>query len=364
MSLSPRERVLRALHGGHADRVPFTMYENKIPQCAVERQLRSRGMCIVKRDVPVFRAHRPNVKTTQQIYWQDDHRFVRTIHETPVGTLAHLDEPVVGTTWHHEKMFKSPDDYKALRFLLRDEQFEPCYDSFALAEARFGGDGIFRATVGLEPLQMLMGGGVMDMQEFCLQWMDHRDEVLKLYDILVDNRRKVYPLIAQSPVTHANYGGIVTPEIIGLEMFEQFFVPHYQEAAQVLHRHGKLLGNHFDANCRLLRGAIAATDLDYIEAFTPAPDTDMSLADARRAWPDKVLWINFPSSVHLRPDEHVIDTTLDLLDQAGAVEGLLFAVTEDVPDDRWQDSCRAIMDGLDRHAQDHPQLYEPTKDPS
>jgi len=28
--------------------------------------------------------------------------------------------------------------------------------------------------------------------------------------------------------------------------------------------------------------------LDYIEAFTPAPDTDMTLAAARKAWPDKV----------------------------------------------------------------------------
>ena len=54
-----------------------------------------------------------------------------------------------------------------------------------------------------------------------------------------------------------------------------------------------------------IRDAIAATDLDYIEAFTPAPDTDMTLAEARKAWPDKVLWLNYPSSLHLKSDARV-----------------------------------------------------------
>ena len=148
-------------------------------------------------------------------------------------------------------------------------------------------------------------------------------------------------------------------EIIGLENFEKYFVPHYNEAAEVMHRHGKLIGCHFDANTRLLAKAIAGTALDYIEAFTPAPDTDQTLAEARAAWPDKVLWINFPSSVHLRPDAAVEQVTFDLLEQAGAVDGLLVGITEDMPPERWPHSCRAIMDGIDRHAREHPARYAP-----
>ena len=138
------------------------------------------------------------------------------------------------------------------------------------------------------------------MEDFCIEWMDRRDEVLKLYDQIVENRRRVYPIVAASPASHANYGGNVVPEVIGLENFRKYYVPHYNEAAEVLHKHGKLIGCHYDANCRLLAEAIGGTDLDYIEAFTPAPDTDMSLGEARQAWPDKVLWLNFPSSVHLQ----------------------------------------------------------------
>ena len=33
-----------------------------------------------------------------------------------------------------------------------------------------------------------------------------------------------------------------------------------------------------------------------IEAFSPWPDSDMSVADARTAWPGKSLWANLPAS--------------------------------------------------------------------
>jgi hypothetical protein len=32
-------------------------------------------------------------------------------------------------------------------------------------------------------------------------------------------------------------------------------------------------------------------------------------------------------------------------------------ITEDIPEHRWRGSCRAIMDGLDRHARERPETY-------
>ncbi|MGH7145214.1 MAG: hypothetical protein ACREJ2_13960 [Planctomycetota bacterium] len=356
--LSPRERVLQVLHGGRADKVPFTLYDNKIYSCTAERLLRNRGLCIVPRRAP-FKTHRPNVKTTQSIRWEGDRQWVTTHHETPVGVLTSLHEPVGFTNWVHEKLFKTPEDYRALEFFIRDERYEEDYAAFAQAQRDFGEDGLIRATIGLEPLQQLQSGGFMDMQQFCLEWMDHRDEVLKLYAALVAGRRQIYPLVAASPATHANYGGNVTPEVVSNKMFEQYYLPHYHEAAEALHRGGKRIGCHFDANCKRLAKLIGQADLDYIEAFTPAPDTDMTLGEARAAWPNRVLWINFPSSVHLRPDSEVAATAVELLEQLDRLDGILFAVTEDMPPERWQGSCTAIMDGLERHAREHPDRYAP-----
>ena len=92
MDLTPRQRVERALRGGHSDCVPFTMYECMVPQCTAEREMRNRGLCIVKRDVAVFKTHHPNVRVTEHTYWEGDRKMTRTMYETPKGELSTLSE--------------------------------------------------------------------------------------------------------------------------------------------------------------------------------------------------------------------------------------------------------------------------------
>ena len=106
------------------------------------------------------------------------------------------------------------------------------------------------------------------------------------------------------------------------------------------------MGSHFDGNCKLLADLIAQTDLDYIEAFTPAPDTDMTLDDAVSAWPDKCLWINFPSSLHLASKEKIAQTTRELLESASNHKRFLIGITEDVPADRWQENFKTISETI------------------
>jgi hypothetical protein len=354
--MTPRQRVMAALNGEKVDKVPFTVYEQKIPQCAAERELRNRGACIVRR-AGVCSVHRPNVKTTQTITFEGGKRMVRTTHETPVGTLTELVEPAGFTSWHREYMFKGPDDYKAMRFLFADEQLEANYAPFAKAQADLGEDFVCRAYMGQLPLLHLMTGHMMSMQDFCMEWMDRRDEILAIYDVLAANQRKTCALVAGSPAAFANCGGNVVPEVTSPADFREYFLPHIQEAAGVLHARGKKIGCHLDANCGPHAELIAESDLDYIEAFTPAPDTDMTLAEARAAWPDKVLWLNYPSSMHLKGDAEVAEGAFELLDSLDSVDGVIMGITEDVPQDRWRDSFRAIMDGLDRHAAERPELY-------
>ncbi len=354
--MTPRQRVATALRGGRGDRVPFTMYSGHCPRCAVERALRNRGLCLVERK-SVVACRRPNVKEWSRTYTEQGVTYTRTVYETPAGTVSQVTRPGPDTSWRTEHLYKTPGDFKPLRFLIEDERYAPAYEAFAEAERQFGEDAIFRGRLPAEPMQALISGMYFSTEQFCLAWMDHRDEILKLYEARVRKNREQYELVARSPAGHCNMGGNVAPEIVGLEMFERYYVPHYNEAASVMHAHGKRIGSHFDAKCRLFASAIAGTALDYIEAFTPAPDTDLTLAEARRAWPGKVLWLNFPSSVHLRPPADVEQFTVDLLDQAGAPDGLIMGITENIPPERWQASCTAIMDGLDRHAREAPAVY-------
>ena len=344
--MTPRERVLAVLRGEPVDKVPFTIYESKIPQCAVERRLRNEGLCIVQRGVGAYRRRAPNCVETSHRYEEKGRPRVRTVIETPAGQLSTVSEPMGYTSWQLEKLFKGPEDYKALRALAEDCVYEPTYEAYTAAEAWMGDDFILRGGVGTAPLHEIMIH-FMGVETFAIEWMDRRDEVLALEKVMRERRREVYPILAASPITHANFGGNEVPEVMGVERYAEFCVPLYQECAEYFHAKGKLLGSHMDGNNRPWAHLVADSGLDYVEAFTPSPDTDMTLADALAAWPDKVLWINFPSSVHLADIATIKRTTRELLDAAASADGtnrLILGITEDIPPDRWQANLLAISE--------------------
>ncbi|MDP8219077.1 MAG: hypothetical protein P9M03_10165 [Candidatus Theseobacter exili] len=341
--MTPKERVEAVLLSHKADHVPFTVYENMIPQCECERELRNEGLCIVNR-VSVFKTETPDVKT-HTLHYVDEKDGVsknKTIYETPCGNLSAIRIPAGFTTWREELLFKCFDDYKAIEFMIKNRRHTANYEQVIRQMKIAGDDIIFRAGIGYEPMQEIMHN-IMGIETFSLEWMDNRDEIMKLYDVLVEDRRKIYPIVAESPLLHANYGGNVTPEIIGLERFKEYYVPHYNECAEIMHKHGKLLGTHLDANTKLIADAVGETELDYIEAFTPPPDCDLSVKEALRIWPEKKIWINFPSSVHLSNIEVIKDTMRKILKESGNGTRLIVGITEDVPEDRWQENFSTIV---------------------
>jgi hypothetical protein len=86
--------------------------------------------------------------------------------------------------------------------------------------------------------------------------------------------------------------------------------------------------------------------VDVIEAFNPSPDGDVSVAEARAAWPGKALSINFPSSVHLARTARIRSMTIDLLRGAAPGMGFVIGITENVPSDVMIESFATIAQTL------------------
>ena len=344
--MTPRERVEAVLRGETPDKMPLTIYECMIPQCSVERELRDRGMCIVYRGVNVFRTHTPNVKHASENIVIDGVGHVQTTIETPGGTVTSISRPAGFTSWHLKKLFSGPDDYNALRALVEDEQYEENYAEYQRMDDFLGPDFILRAGVGLTPLHQIMIMW-MGVETFAIEWADRRDEIIALNDLMCEKRREVYPLIGASPASHANYGGNEVPEVMGPRRFREYCVPLYQEAAEALHKGGVLVGSHLDGNNTAWADDVADSGLDYIEAFTPPPDCDLSVADALERWPDKFLWLNFPSSLHLADVVQIEAMTRQLIEESGPGNRVIMGITEDMPPDRWQESMLAIARTID-----------------
>jgi hypothetical protein len=348
--VTPRERVETALLGRWADRIPFTTYYNKFFTSRVERELRNEGMCIIDHRVTTFVVETPDLVEENIHYRGEDGIMCRThVVRTPEGTISEVykllpEHPCIPGQlwpWHSEYFFKGPEDYRPIEYMIRSRRYAPNYEFYQRAQEEAGGDVLFIQDLSFTPLQEIIVN-LMGIEQFSLEWHSRRDDVLKLYQALTEDRRKFYPLVAESPALMVYGDANVSPEVVGLDRFVRYVLPHYDEFAEILHEKGKLLIVHFDANTRLLASAIAGSHLDVVEAFTPYPNGDMTVAEARTAWQDKVLWINFPSSIHLESPERIEEVTRGILQEAKPGDRFLVGITEAVPTDLWQASFRAI----------------------
>jgi hypothetical protein len=346
MCISPQKRVMDVLNGEMPDRIPFTVYETLLPSSRAERELRNRGLCIIQRTTSYHIIH-PNV-TIKTCSYVNERKIdvVKTIYSTPFGDLSTLIQPAEDTTWTHEHMFKTPDDYKALLFYIKDSKVVPSYEQVMKLVRRLGDDFLVRDSMGYEPMQALISM-YMGTETFCMEWMDHRDEIIKLYQAMVDVARRIYPVVADGPLALANYGGNVVPQIIGRETFKNYYAPHYNEAAEIMHQRCKLIGCHFDADNTMIMKEIGETALDYIEAYDAGVSPPVETA--RKAWPDKTLWLNWPSSWHLLDEEEVYSRTIGILKEAGQKEKLIIGITENAPDELWQRNYARIMDAMEAY---------------
>ena len=348
-----REEIEIALEGGAPDYVPFTYYDMLFPQGFDTASLQSQGMAMCARRY-LYTMARPNVDVQEVI---ESDGAIRTIYGTPVGTLTtlHWPSPIVYATplgmsggrvmgrAPLEHLIKTRDDYRVAEFMVRDTHYEPDYDTYLAHCERTGDSGITIASASYTPLEdiQIMWVG---QQQFGYEIADNEDALMGLYEALARSHQRMYEIVAEGPAKYVMHGGNIVPVMMGPDRIRDYILPCWQAFADRLHENGKKLGAHLDADNRLILDLVADSALDYVEAFTPPPDCGVSVAEAREAWPDKVLWVNFPSSVHLASEARIRETTRSILAEAGDRKGFLMGVTEDVPTDRIEPSVSAILD--------------------
>lgn len=340
--MTPAERVLSVLRGEMPDQTPFTIYENHLEQYPYARRLQERGLCFVKR-IKSYSIETVDTKIHTETFIENGQTMQRTVYETPKGPLEQLSQPVGFTSWSHSFLFKSEEDYPKIAAWLQDYHITSNdAESAALyQEYKDCPNVIIRDGLPLEPMQEIMR--LMGTENFCYEWMDNRDEILKLYGILVERNRLIYPIVARSPFAFANYGGNVTPAVIGPQVFRDYYLPIYAEAHQVFAKHGKLLGCHLDDDNTTIMNEIAVSQLDYVEAYDPG--FSPSVKEATERFPGKILWLNWPSSWQHHTREEIITDTLSMIRDADPRRFIL-GITENIPDNLRLRNLDAILDAV------------------
>ena len=133
----------------------------------------------------------------------------------------------------------------------------------------------------------------------------------------------------------------------GNELFDDTLLP----GIKIVYNHAH--SSHLAAYKELL----LETGLDMIDAFTPPPVGDLSVAEARKAWQERmVISINFPETIFWSGPEETKKYTLDLLKQDPAglwiittTEMGISMLSDDKTEQAYKSGMRAIMDAIDEY---------------
>jgi hypothetical protein len=337
-----KERILCALAWAEPDRVPLTIYDGLLPRGMAERRLREAGVGLITR-LPAHLVEHRRVEITSREYFENGRRLTRRTLHTPAGELWQTLErdQAYASDWIREHFIKGPGDYAVMESYLRDGVYHDNYRAILEAKRRTGDDGLVLVRVGKTPLQEMLYQ-MMGYEQFAVDFHDNRELFDRLHLAMVERCRELYELAARAPVEILQLADNITADAIGRERFQNYLAPEYARLRARLAGTGKLLAVHMDGRLRGLADQIAGAACDIVEGMTPPPMGDMSVRDARLAWPGKALWLNFTSSVHLEPAERIEAHTRQLLAEAGTKRGFAIGVTEDAPPEALERSLAVI----------------------
>jgi len=341
-----RERMLALLQGRQHDRVPFVIYDKVLPVNEVHAWL-GRGRIGVYCWSAIHRVEHPHCEFETEEYCIGDTRWERTTLHTPAGSLwqERAFEPTYNTGSIRKHYVQDPHDYQVLWCYLEDCVLLPDYDRYYRAEAALGDTGLPLPAVERTPYQQLWVQWT-GLQALAYHLADYPELVAHTMEMLEQRNRCIFEIAYHSPALLIDVPDNITASSIGPSRFRDYCVPQYNKLAEMLAERDAFVVVHMDGDLKALAPAIAGLKVRGIDSFTPAPDTDTTVAEAVSLWPNMCLLLNFPSSLHLSPALDVSAAAEAILAAAGHTGRLQIQISENVPYSVWRTSLPAIADAI------------------
>jgi hypothetical protein len=345
--LSIRERIEAFWSGEQPDRIPYTIYQNEWRHTATDprwQPLYEKGLGVTWHIPTVHEQWAADIELVQDKWMDAGQKHERRTIKTPVGEIydLHVDD------WQRKYCLETAEDYRVMTYVARHTTVIPIYEHYEEKARQIGPYGIPLVAIGRTPLQSILVDFV-GLENFAYQLTDLHDEMMELYDALLDVLRRKTALAAEGPGRFISVLENFTADSLGPVRYRQLLLPVYQELFPVLRSAGKIVGAHYDGQLSACKRLIAQAPIDLIESLTSPPEGDMSLAEARSAWPDKLFWSNINVALYYLPPEELKQVVWQRI-KDGAPDGrrLAFEVSEQIPDN-WFESVGTVLDALEEY---------------
>lgn len=348
--MTPHENIDVFLSGEKPERIPISIYGALCKTSGKPADwvpLFERGL------VPThlggtYTSSAKDVETVTDTYEEDGETIHRVTRKTPVGEIF-TTARVTGHTaplWTQKPWLVTAEDYRVRTWISRHTEIRPAYDQYREKQEQVAPWGMVWPIIWRTPIQNILVDHT-GLEQFSYHLIDLEDEVMILYEALLEEFRKIVEIVAEGPGgRYVSCPENFTAETLGPARYERLIVPVYKKHFPVLHQAGKVVGAHYDGKLSSVKHLIADTPLDLIESLTESPEGDMTLGECRTTWPDKLFWNNINvGEFDLPPDELRADIRRRV--DAAAPDGrrLAFEISEDLPVN-WREGIPSIMDEL------------------
>ena len=342
--MNTRERLEAFWAGERPDQIPYTIYQWEWRHTADDPAwlpLFDLGLGVTWHLPTVEAIPDATVEDVTERWLEDGRTFERRILRTPVGSI--FETFVDG--WRMKYLLETAEDYAVMTYIVRHTRIEPIFDSFRAQERELPPFGVALVDMHRTPIQTILVD-YAGVQNFGYHLYDLNGQVLELYDALLQNFRRTVDLVAEGPGRYICVLENFSAEMIGPARFKSLLLPVYRTLFPILQSAGKIVGTHYDGRLAVCRELIAGAPIDVIESLTPPPDGNMTLGEARAAWPDKLFWSNINISCYELPPDDLRQLVFDRIAQA-APDGrrLAFEVSEQSPAN-WRKSMRTVLEAL------------------
>jgi hypothetical protein len=338
-----RERIDAFWSGERPDRIPYTIYWNEWRHTAADpawTDLYRQGLGVTWY-LRSFASTVRDVTTEDTATVVNGRKLRRLVRRSPAGEVVATWED----GWQQKFFLETPEDYRVLTDIIERTTIVPAYEEYRAKADALPPWGIAIPELWRTPLQQIQVD-FAGLENFSIHLIEYEEEVRALFATLLRQFRRTTEVVAAGPGRYVSNLENFMANTLGPRRYEEFLLPVYEEFFPMLHAAGKIVGCHYDGQLAVCRELIARSPIDLIESLTPPPEGDLTLAQARAAWPNKLFWSNLNVSSYELPPRELKELVLQRVAEA-APDGrrLAFEVSEQYPEN-WKQSMPVVLAAL------------------
>lgn len=347
--MTMRERLLAVYRKQQPDRLPIGVYSRYLPRGTVEREVRSLGLAVIDYCPVVSMLAPPWHMQTGYLSevkgadleirwsWVDGQRVETRSYRTPVGSVFQKSKTdnAYGSAWITKYYIEKPEDYKVMQYLVENTVFRRNDEAFDLAVRNLGEDGVVLGRTDRSPFQKLLIE-LAGPERLLLDLSTNPEPATELLQALDRRMDEAFCAVVDSKAEVIWQPDNITSAMTPPAYFRRYCVPFYERRGRLCREAGKPYLVHMDGRVKALKELIVQCPIDAIESFSfPEIGGDMTLTEARNAWPDKLVLPNFPASRAYDSREKIEEFLDGLVHEAAG--GMPFALqfSEDIPHSEW-----------------------------